>query len=47
MIKQYAKENPAKHVITKVQQNSGGVSDVTSVSTSHATENKYTTRPAK
>ena len=31
-IRQYAEENPAKHVITKVQQDAGGVSDVTSVS---------------
>ena len=31
-IKQYAEENPAKHVITKVQQDAGGVSNVTSVS---------------
>ena len=31
-IKQYAEENPAKHVTTKVEQDAGGVSDVTSVS---------------
>ena len=31
-IKQYAEENPAKHVITKVQQDAGGVSNVKSVS---------------
>ena len=31
-IKQYAEENPTKHLIRKVQQDAGGVSDVTSLS---------------
>ena len=46
-IKQYAEENPAKHVITKVEQDAGGVLMSHLCPTSHVTENKYTTRPAK